>query len=392
MANNVSTVNITRVLRTIVLQPGLSRVEIAARLGLNKSTISKIVGFLEELGVVEPAAVGSAGPTGGRRPIHLRIRADWGCIMGVEVQTEGLAVIGINLTGEIFFSHEEPHDLRQQPLVDSLVSIIERFRPDFENRGLPLIGVGVGLPGFVDPVAGSLNASRPLEQYEPIAVVDETRARLDLSIPILVDNDANCGCWGELAANHANRPQNFMFVLGEIRKHTIDMDHNRFMALGMGLVFDGRVHHGRDFSTGEFRSILFRPGTVNQFSMTDEEARRFLRDPEIDRAMADELGRHVGFLVNFLNLERVVIGGQMEAIVDQLSPAIREAIDVNWAYPGTVSCEITVSRHGEFAVAYGAAAMFLEHLIQVPAPGEPVGSQPRVGVALLPALRELQQR
>lgn len=388
MATNVSTVNITRVLRTIYLNQGLSRVEISRRLDLNKSTVSKIVGQLEELRIVETAAVGDAGPTGGRRPLHLRIKPDWGCIMGVEIQTEAFTVVGINLHGDVFFSHTEPLDLRNSDLVEAFVSIVVRFRPSLEATGMPLIGIGVGLPGFVDPVRGVLIASMPFEQYEEIPFVAAAQERLRLSIPILVDNDANCGCWGELAFKHSSRPDNFVFVLGELRKHTIEMDDYRIMALGMGLVLNGSVHHGDDFSAGEFRSILYNAAAVNQFSITDEQARLFLQDSHVDGLIIDELARHISFLVNFLNLRRVVIGGPMEVLAEELIAAIRERIDINWAYPNPVTCQIGVSRLGEQAVAFGAAGMFIEHMIAVPPLAD---DKPRVtcGVNLLPQVEAL---
>src|SRR6056297_3460518 len=132
MANYISEVNITRVLRSVYLNHGLSRVDISKLLGLNKSTVSKIVAYLEEIGIVEQDMVGDAGPTGGRRPIHLRIKSGWGCIMGVEIQTEAFTVVGIDLHGEVFFSHTEPLDLRARGLVQSFVEIVERFVPSLE--------------------------------------------------------------------------------------------------------------------------------------------------------------------------------------------------------------------------------------------------------------------
>ncbi len=384
MGHYVSKVNITRVLRAIYLERGLSRVDISKLLGLNKSTVSKIVNLLEETGIVETAAVGDAGPTGGRRPLHLQIRPNWGCIMGVEIQTEAFTVVGINLQGDIFFSHTEPLDLRTTNLVDAFTSIVRRFRPSLERTGMPLLGIGVGLPGFVDPVRGVLRASMPFEHYQEIEFVRDAREQLQLTLPILVDNDANCGCWGELAFRHSERPQNFLFVLGEHRKHTIEMDHNRIMALGLGLVLNGHVHHGEDYSAGEFRSILYKSHQINQFSVTDEEARMFLQDPDVDRMIVNELSMHIAFLINVLNLRKVVIGGPMEVLAQDISSTVRKHVRTNWAYPEDVVFEVVVSRLGEQAVAYGAAGMYLEHLIEVPTVN---GGSPRgipCGIDLLP--------
>ncbi len=383
MVTNISAFNITRVLRTIYLNRGLSRVEISKRLGLNKSTISKIVNYLEEISLVETAAIGDAGPSGGRRPIHLRVRADYGCVMGVEIQTEAFTVVGINLLGDIFFSHTEPIDLRTNGLVAAFVDLVRRFRPNLESTGLRLLGIGVGLPGFVDPISGELRASMPFEHYEIVPFVEQARRELDVQIPIFVDNDANCGCWGELLFRHSDRPQNFMFVLGEHRKHTIRMDDYRIMALGLGLVLNGTVHHGDAFSAGEFRSILYRDGNVNQFSITDEEAREFLQHGGVDARIIDELARHIAFLVNVLNLTKVVIGGPVEMLARELTDAIAARLEVTWAYPESVQCEIVTSRLGEQAVAYGAAAMFLERLIEVPTVAVEEGARPAAGVAIL---------
>ncbi len=386
MANYISEVNITRVLRAVYLNHGLSRVDIAKLLGLNKSTVSKIVGYLEEIGIVETAAVGDAGPTGGRRPIHLRIRPNWGCIMGVEIQTEAFTVVGINLNGDVFFSHTEPLDLRGKHIVDTFVEIVRQFLPSLDALEMPLIGIGVALPGFVDPERGVLRASKPLEIYQDVPFVHEARKRLGLSIPILVDNDANCGCWGELAFKHTDRPPNFLFVLGELRKHTIEMDDYRIMALGLGLVLNGSVHHGHEFSAGEFRSINYHPDTVNQFAVTDDEARQFLQNPRVDSIIVDQLARHIAFLVNVLNLGKVVIGGPLETLSEELTAAIYHHIRVNWAYPEPVKCQVAVSRLGEQAAAYGAAGMFIEHLIEVPRIDTPPGRTIRRGIDLLEGL------
>ncbi|SIQ33975.1 transcriptional regulator, MarR family [Alkalispirochaeta americana] len=391
MERYVSKVNITRVLRTIYLTHGLSRVEIARILDINKSTVSKIVSFLEELGIVETAAVGEAGPTGGRRPLHLRIRADWGCVMGLEIQTEAFTVVGVNLQGEVFFSHTEPLDLRTVSLVDAFIGIVDRFRPSLENTGMPILGIGVGLPGFVDPVRGVLCASMPFEQYEEINFVREARERLGIQVPVLVDNDANCGCWGELAFRHSSRPGNFIFVLGEHRKHTIAMDNHRIMALGLGLVLNGQVHHGETFSAGEFRSILYKEDQVNQFSISDDQARQFLQNSRVNEMIVDELARHIAFLVNILNLRKVVIGGPIEVLADQIQKAVRNHAQTNWAYPQKVDFEMEVSRLGERAVAYGAAGMYLERLIRIPSVETGTEATAAVGIDLLPQVGQQNQ-
>lgn len=349
--------------------------EIARQLDLNKSTISKIVGDLLDLELIQISSVGDASPMGGRKPLHLTINKEWGCIMGVEIQTEAFTVVGINLRGEVFFSHSELIDLKEQSIVDAFTSIYTRFRPRLESFGMPLIGVGAGLSGIVNSAKGIIYASNPLEIFEPLRFNEEVSRSVALEVPVIIENDANCCCFGELVFQQAERHQNFVFVLGELRKHSIKLDDYRIMAIGMGIVLNGEVHYGHDYSAGEFRSILHREESVNQFSISDEEARRFLSDPQIDERVIHELSQNIAFLVNTLNLSKVVLGGPIEKLKDTIVPILRKRIQAHWAYPNNVECDISFSRLGEMSVAFGAAAMFLERLISIPEVSSQAGDE-----------------
>lgn len=393
MQGRISNVNITRVIRSIFLNPGISRVEIARQLNLNKSTISKIVSDLLDMKLIAISSVGDASPMGGRKPLHLTINKEWGSVMGVEIQTEAFTVVGINLRGEVFFSHSELIDLNSQTVVDAFVSIYRRFRPRLESFGMPLIGAGVGLSGIVNSAEGVVHASNPLEIFEPIHFYDEAARKIDLDVPVIIENDANCCCFGELVFQPTERHENFVFVLGELRKHSIKLDNYRIMAIGLGIVLNGEVHYGTDYSAGEFRSVLHHEENVNQFSITDEEARRFLSDSVVDEKIITELSQNIAFLVNTLNLSKVVLGGPIETLRETIVPILERRIEQHWAYPNNVECAITFSRLGEMSVAFGAAAMFLEHLISIPevSADETEGVQRLRGAELLKHITNLSE-
>ena len=71
--NSQSDINVSRILRLIWQKNGISRIEIAAQLGLDKSTVTKIVSALLDVGIVHEFAHGITGPQGGRKPIYLEI-------------------------------------------------------------------------------------------------------------------------------------------------------------------------------------------------------------------------------------------------------------------------------------------------------------------------------
>ncbi|MFW5802171.1 MAG: MarR family transcriptional regulator, partial [Spirochaeta sp.] len=64
-------INDARVLRSLWIQKSMSRIELSRYLGLDKSTISKIVGNLLESGIIELVYEGDSSPNGGRKPTFL---------------------------------------------------------------------------------------------------------------------------------------------------------------------------------------------------------------------------------------------------------------------------------------------------------------------------------
>ena len=132
--------------------------------------------------------------------------------------------------------------------------------------------------------------------------------------------------------------------------------------VGMGIVIGGRVHYGRDFSAGEFRSVFRTPDNQGQFSLSEEEAFRLEEDPAVLARFFRELSRNIAMLVNTFNLDHVFLGGDIERYEREFEPVLAEEIQFNWPYPGDVQCAIRFSSLGEKAVAYGAAGMVLHRL------------------------------
>ncbi len=363
-SSTLSLINASRVLQTIWLRGEISRVDIARTLGLNKSTITKIVGDLLDAGIICTVAEGEAGPTGGRRPQYLTISKDYGCIVGLEIQTEHYTAVAIDLHGEVVYKRTEEIDITAQPLSELALSAVENTRSELTRRGHTVLGVGLGLSGIINPHDGVIYKSNPLSVTEPVRIYEEMAGRLPL--PVMVENDANCCCWGELAFRHSDRPSNFLFVLGEVRFPTALGSDFRSISIGLGVVIGGRVHRGDDYSAGEFKSILWSPGNTTQFSIADEEFAAAGDRCALTQRMLCELGGHVAFLVNSLNLSAVVVGGSIEQFREDLVSIFEDEIQRNWSYDDPVQCRIRFSSLGEDSVAYGAAGMFLEHLFSLP--------------------------
>ncbi len=384
MKTTLDIVNTSRVLRAIWLNGPISRVELANLLDLDKSTVTKIVATLSETGIIEPVAEGKAGPRGGRRPIYLTVRPAYGCILGLEIRTDAYLVSLVDLSGEVLSTRVGQVRFAGRELSELFVAILTAERELIESTGMPLLGIGLGVSGLVNPMEGIIYQSIPLSIIRPTNFFDEAAKRLH--IPVKIDNDANCCCWGELTAHAEDRPQNLLFVLGELRTEFREPDSEEpgftTFAVGFGLVVDGKVRSGSDYSAGEFRSILWQPRSTSQFSVGDEEISQISDHKVVRQKVLRELAKHIAFLVNTLDLNHVVIGGTIEDFSKELLPLVEEEIKQNWHYAQQVCFSARTSARGSFSVSYGAAAMFLEKLFSLPdvTSGRQVDSTEGVGL------------
>jgi predicted NBD/HSP70 family sugar kinase len=161
-------------------------------------------------------------------------------------------------------------------------------------------------------------------------------------------------------------PRNFIFVIGECRSLAGSTSIPNYLAVGMGIVLDGRVFHGDSGRVGEFMSVFRTEGRVNQFSPSDEDARRIETDPDIRREVFRELSLNVAFLAHTLDIGTVCLGGGVQKYEEELVAALRQAGRQGTTVPLERDFEVFFSPYGDNVVAYGAAGLALEGLFRIP--------------------------
>jgi predicted NBD/HSP70 family sugar kinase len=243
-----------------------------------------------------------------------------------------------------------------------------------------LLGVGVGTGGLVDLKKGRIRYSVPLGIQSPIDFGKTVAARL--TVPCLIENDANCCAWGELAFNRDEALRDFLFALVEFRRDPKSIGLSGGIGVGFGIVLGGKVYSGAHGNAGEFRSAFCDgPGEL-QLSLPKNTLSRLDSDRAALVGATDELARNVAMLVNTMDFERVYVGGDIEALDVDFPSLLRRRLEENWMYPFPKEVEIHYSSLGGKAVAYGAAGMVLDRLVSeqtlpglgILAPDAPVGA------------------
>jgi len=233
--------------------PGITRAQLARLCRLSKPAVTEIVRSLISVGLVREDGVGTV-PTG-RKPIRLRMRYEDFLTVAIDVGGTNLRGALVNLNGEILWRHSErtdPGDLEGQ-----LLSVTEQLL--HRAHDARVIGIGVGVPGTVDPVTGVVWNAPALGKRD-FNVIELLKKRFQL--PVVVENDVNLAAVGEHWRGAARGAQNAVCIsIGT--------------GIGAGLIIGGGLYRGSHNLAGEVGYFFFgnRPPDTPLDGFGDLESR-----------------------------------------------------------------------------------------------------------------------
>jgi predicted NBD/HSP70 family sugar kinase len=285
----------------------------------------------------------------------------FGRVIGIEMQVESYVAVVVDLAGEILGELRGSLHADWTDCSETMLAVIHECTGKLCPGGESLLGVGVGTAGLVDLKKGRIRYSVPLGIKS--AVDFNSAVASKLSVPCLIENDANCCAWGELAFNRSESLRDFLFALIEFRNDPKSIGLSGGIGVGFGIVLGGRVYSGSHGNAGEFRSSFCEGSGELQLSLPKVMLSRLDSDHEVLVAAADELARNVAMMVNTMDFERVYVGGDIEALDVDFPALLKRRLEENWMYPFPKEVEIRYASLGGKTVAYGAAGMILNRLI-----------------------------
>ncbi len=372
-------INRMALVRHLCVHPGLSRADLAAEVGLTKSTISLLVRELIAEGwLIESIVV----PTGdlGRRPTPLFINPEQLLLLGAEVGIESVRVVATTLTGDIRARAVAAYGASRsaKSCIGVLASLLLKVRGQLEATQR-IIGIGVGLPGGVDEHQGILHFAPnlgwrdlPVGQWLADRLIDTPLA----NTPLYLQNEADVAALGEMEFNASAQPVDPLLYV------SINQGVGAGVIVGDRLLtgsrgFAGEVGHmvlqidGPRCSCGRrgcaealigMRAML-RPDEATEpgpHSLAEVRARLVDNDPDTLRSVSTA-GRYLGVLLQNLatayDPAAIVLGGAVVELGDEfLQPALATLND--YAQAASLAPPLVrTSRYGADAVAAGAAAL-----------------------------------
>jgi predicted NBD/HSP70 family sugar kinase len=249
-------VNESAILELIQEHGPISRTEVAGRLGLSLTTVTRIVSLLIDHGLIYVHS--SADSSGGRRPILLDFNYRASLIIGVYIQRNMVGALA-DLNGTILHRASAPSQ-QGEAGIQVLVGLIGELRRKADALGLPVRGVGVGAPSIVTQPDGFITWA-PVLAWRDVPL----RRRLEeaLGLPVVVQNEINLLALGENWRGAGRGIDNLACIsLGA--------------GVGAGLVVNGQVYNGAHYAAGEIGYLVpgerFLGRTYDTFGCLESEA------------------------------------------------------------------------------------------------------------------------
>jgi predicted NBD/HSP70 family sugar kinase len=372
--------------RRLCREPELSRADLAAAVGLTKSTVSLLVRELVDEGWFSESDLVTTGSLG-RRPTPLHIDKTRLALFGAEFGVDQARIVAINLVGEVIDRADVEYDDASdaaacfKQVAKSLIRLAKRVAVG----GRSILGLGVGMHGGVDENSGILHYAPNLGWRDidaPGLLKKHFLGSLLADVPLFVQNEADVAALAEFEFGDQSSVDPLVYLsighgvgagvivrdrlltgyrgfAGEVGHTILQLDGPRCSCgrkgcadalIGFGALLSKLKHGGKVVPADALNALFAKAKAGNAETC---EAVQFA-------------GKYLGVLLNNVWVAfdpmRIVLGGAALQFGDTfLNPAI-EVFNEFAAAAQLPAPTITLSRFGADAVAIGAAALVRYHL------------------------------
>ncbi len=183
-------------LRIVHAAQPISRVDLARRLEVNRSTVTEIVKPLIASGVLCEAAPEQTAGRLGRPPIGLSLRGDRSLFIGVNIGVRRTHVGAATTDGQLLNEESFDTPADSNATLARIRSIVERLHAS--TAGLSLVSIGVSVPGPTDAGRKELLFAphlgwRDVPIADALAIEDKQRTRKGIGVGLVLGGEVYRG-------------------------------------------------------------------------------------------------------------------------------------------------------------------------------------------------------
>jgi len=360
-----------------------SRADLVRASGMSAPTVTNVVSDLLAANLIKPLGEGES--SGGRPPDIIRFKAERGCILGVQISAHTLFFLLTDLSGEELDTAQVSLRGRKTDPEAICGLIVEELRQLFKKHKKAreqLLALVVGVPAITNVEEGIVLSVSTLENWRSVPLRRMLSKHVDCRI--IIENDTNLAALGERHRGAARTEATFVLI---------DIGAN----VSAGIVLDGKVHHGAQWSAGEiayFRlprilrkqpvlhefgeleAVLTSSGILKSWNEAIAKSRRTSTpatddmdasgvlnlaqdgDPLARKLIVSRAAIVADVIVNLslvLNPGLILLGGKVGSNPVLLTFVNKELENSEFAIP-----KIAAASLGDFAVLWGAISLALE--------------------------------
>ncbi len=369
--------NSIQVFQALRVRPGISQREIGAVTGIDRSTISAIIAYFDNLGLLCRLADEKVRRRG-RPSESLELRSEAGLLIGIHITPESLLYVASGLDGM-------PTDtltlapIKQSRDIDLLIERgLDRFLVQMSRRREDVSAVGVGVPGLVSS-HGRLAESSNLKWHD-LDLANLLSRRIDNKI--LVGNDSRAAGVAEKLFGKCMEVDDYIYLdsasgVGGV----LFLDGKAYVGAGG---FAGELGHlkvARDGrlcacgAAGCLSAYVSEPALLARIAQLGFEVRSF---DDIERLAIsgvkpvllaiEEAGEVLGValadFINIFNPRLVVLGGGLAKLSRYLLPSVERSVARNALASAHALCEIFPSELAAGPTPRGGLALALAALME----------------------------
>jgi len=383
-----------KILKELYFQDNLSCVDLCSKIGKSFPITARLI---EEL-IIDNLIIeaGYANSTGGRRPLIYSLQKNVMYLVSVAMDQLITKIAIVDMQNNFV----SPITKIILPLPDNpkaLQILIEKIAVVIDQSGIPkekIVGVGIGMPGFVNVKKGVNYSFLQLPGEKSITKHISDK----IELPVFIDNDSSLIALAEFRFGAARGEKNAMVV-------------NIGWGIGLGLIIDGKLFRGHEGFAGEFSHIpLFLNGklcscgkvgcleTETSLLLILERAREGIKSGRLSKLNLPDLedlelgtdaiinavkegdqfaielfskagyniGKGVAVLIHLLNPKVIILSGRGSVAGQIWQAPIQQSLNEHCIPRLYKNTRIEISTLGMQAELTGAAAFVMENFERVP--------------------------
>jgi len=257
LPNDIKDNNRKVIFDILLHNPELAKVEITQKTTMSFVTVSKIVDFFEEIGILSTNGACREGSGGlGRKRVVYSFEANSYVTIGVQIIGKKITAVLVNLYGEEIANYTKTTDFSfyDENFIHIFEEVVENLKDIGRQKNVTLIGIGIGIDGAINRRKKTIRM-RTKEGREEDYNYEEILNKLELmaDLPIVLENDVNASAFLEFY---------------NIHKKEVDLDDLLMIALGegigAGIILNKRLYRGYNAGAGELEYMCFDSEFVNK--------------------------------------------------------------------------------------------------------------------------------